>query len=150
MKTFKLLWVEDDHNDLDPILFPLKHAGVLVEPCSSLEGALERISHGIEQYNAILIDLILPKTDDEHDTRTWQERTPYQNINFNAHLLGVELIRFIRQAVSKTIPIVVLSVVNDPEISKVLGEFSVKDFLYKSPNVTNKAVCKALMEAMES
>ncbi|HLP45596.1 MAG TPA: hypothetical protein VK469_06605 [Candidatus Kapabacteria bacterium] len=137
----KVLWVEDQYEDLMDYSSRLARIDYLVEPVKSVSEALERLKK--KEYAAYIFDLkILPGDDLE-----WQaldERKREEKPQFDP-LLGFELLRFLNKAnqekndLWKKIKfdfnkVIVFSVVFDKVVYDELQSFGIPEhqIIYKS------------------
>ena len=105
----KILWIEDEFNTLNALMILLKEKGVEVVKAKSKKEALEKLDL---KYDLIILDLILPQELPE---------------DFE-HFAGLSILRHIMNKI-KT-PIVVYSIVKEPEIEKELEIYGIP-FYYK-------------------
>lgn len=142
----KILWVEDQFEDLMDYSSRLSRRGYVVEPVKSVSEALERLIN--ESYEAYVFDLkILPG-----DNSEWQaldEKRRDENPNFDPYL-GLELLRFLHNAQQTQnelwqkiafdfTRIIVFSVVNDRDVYDELESFGIpsQQIVYKSSSDLN-------------
>lgn len=137
----KVLWVEDQFEDLMDYSSRLARIDYLVDPVKSVSEALERLKN--QEYAAYIFDLkILPGDDPEW----WalDERKRKENPNFDPYL-GLELLRFLDKArqVKDDLwekikfdfnKVIVFSVVIDKEVYDELQSFGIPEhqIVYKS------------------
>jgi len=137
----KVLWLEDQFEDLIDYASRLSRIDYLVDPVKSVSEALVRLQ--AERYDAYIFDLKILPGDDPH----WldlDERKRKDNPNFDPYL-GVELLRFLHQARQEKSDlwqamgfdfgrVIVFSVVNDNKVYDELESFGIpaEQILYKS------------------
>jgi CheY-like chemotaxis protein len=137
----KVLWVEDQFEDLMDYSSRLARIGYVVDPVRSVTDALERL--GNQEYAVYIFDLkILPGDDPE-----WQaldEKKREEKPQFDPYL-GLELLRFLDKARQEKdelgkkfkfafSKVIVFSVVNDKYVYDELESFGipVQQIVYKS------------------
>ncbi len=141
IKMKKVLWLEDQFEDLIDYSSCLDRMNYKVDPVKSVSDALEKLEK--EQYDVYVFDLkVLPGDDPE-----WQaldEKKRNENPHFDPYL-GFELLRFLDNArqrqseVWKKITfdfskVIVFSVVSDREVYDKLESFGIPlhQIVYKS------------------
>lgn len=141
IKMKKVLWLEDQFEDLIDYSSCLDRMNYMVDPVRSVSDALEKL--GKEQYDVYVFDLkVLPGDDPK-----WQaldEGKREKKPQFDPYL-GFELLRFLNNAkqrqseVWKKITfdfskVIVFSVVNDKEVYDELESFGIPlhQIVYKS------------------
>lgn len=137
----KVLWLEDQYEDLSDYSSRLARIDYLVDPVKSVSEVMEKLEN--EGYAAYIFDLkVLPG-----NTSKWQEldeRKRKKNPNFDPHL-GFELLRFLdgeRKKQSKLwekvkfdfSKAIIFSVVNDKKVYDELVSFGIpsNQIVYKS------------------
>jgi hypothetical protein len=137
----KVLWLEDQYNDLMEYSSPLARINYLVDPVKSVSEAL--IKMGKEEYEFYIFDLkILPG-----ENKEWQElddKKREENPHFDPYL-GLELLRFLDNARKEQnelwgkikfdfTKVIVFSVVNDKDVYYELRAFGIphEQIVYKS------------------
>jgi len=123
--TKHIVWIEDDANIIWSVVRPLEDRGYKITAMESMREALERIEE-LRKCDLILLDIILPA-----DDKRWE----------NERHIGVHLLRNLREQ-SVTTPVLVFTVVGNPETSKALRELGVVDILNKPilPSELERAV----------
>lgn len=94
----RVLWIEDDYDIISDLPFRLEEAGYEFTILESKKDFVDNI-RTLDDYEMVIVDLIIPQRDDE-------ELSDFP---------GVDVIRILREH-NKHIPVVVLSVVQDPKI----------------------------------
>ena len=110
----RIMWIEDDVDIIGSVVRPLKDRGYEITVVESMREALDRIEE-LRCCDLILLDIILPAHDEQ-----WERE----------HHIGVHLLRALREQMVDT-PVLVLSVVGNPEVVKELRELGVLGFLRK-------------------
>lgn len=99
----RILWVEDDYYHIQGLMRPLIKKGISVDFALNGFEAYNKCKNW-KKYDFIIIDLILPLTKDNttlpEEVKTW-EREQY---------VGIGLIKWLRNELRATFPIIVLSV----------------------------------------
>lgn len=130
-KKIRILWVEDEAKRIDGLVRPLKNDGHEIIIAENEKDALIKL--GNNKFDLIILDIIIPTG--EKDT---QKFIPY---------VGMRLLEKILIEMKLGTPIIVLSVVGDPEIIKKALEMGVKKFLIKGafrPSNLKKEVYETL------
>lgn len=120
MKGKRMLWVEDDYFRLRGLTRPLKKKGleiVFAKDEKEATGLLDKK----ERFDIFLIDIIIPEGIDDRKVASVEVR---ENV-------GVDLIRRIRQNYNLSIPILVLTVVEDPIILQEIRNLGVSTIIPK-------------------
>jgi len=137
--TWTILWVEDDHENLDAALLPVTRQGVKVVGCSSFIEAQTRLE--TETYDLFLIDLILPLQPYNEETATAHDDAQEKHLPW---YWGVELIKFVREKYTST-PVIVFSVVYDPIVNATLTEIGI-EASYTKGTQSNSELCDKIVE----
>ena len=141
LKMKKLLWAEDQYEDLMDYSSRLGRINYLVDPVRSVSEALKKLQK--EKYNLYVFDLkILPG-----DYKYWQkldEKKRAEKPQFDPYL-GLELLRYLYKAKQKQTKlwkkikfdfskVIVFSVVNDQKVYNELTSFGIppEQIVYKS------------------
>jgi len=121
VKPRKILWVEDDANVLMGLVRPLEKDGHKIIIAEDEIDALELINEN--NFDLILVDIIIPtgKKDD------------YGHTEF----VGFDLLKKIKE-LEIEVPIIVLSVIRDPNMIKEMYEIGVKLVLPKGAYLPSK------------
>ena len=98
----RILFIDDEINRMDPFIYELETHELQVDPVSNFETALEKIK-GIDNYNLIILDCMLTRSDGEYDDNTF------------GVAYGLSLVETIR-CLNKNIPIIILTVLAREEI----------------------------------
>jgi len=137
----KVLWLEDQFEDLIDYASRLSRIDYLVDPVKSVSEALEKLKN--EKYDAYIFDLkILPG--DDPDWLALDEKKRKENPHFDSYL-GVELLRFLHRSRQENSAlwqaigfdfgrVIVFSVVNDKKVYDELESFGIpaEQIVYKS------------------
>ena len=113
MTAPRVLWVEDEFNDLRGLVRPLQLRGVFVEFVGDYESARGLLDKGAI-FDLFIVDVIIPEwsADDRFD-----HGQPRENV-------GLDLIKDIREKYRlKGVPILVLSVVTQERVLSKAREF---------------------------
>ena len=105
----KILWIEDEFNAVGALMILLREKGVEVVKARSKKEAFKKLDL---KYDLIILDLILPQELPE---------------DFE-HFVGLSILRHIKNRVQT--PIVVYSIVKEPEIANELELYKIP-FYYK-------------------
>jgi hypothetical protein len=141
LKMKKLLWAEDQYEDLMDYSSRLGRINYLVDPVKSVSEALKKLKK--EEYDLYIFDLkILPG-----DYQKWQkldDKKREENPQFDPYL-GLELLRYLYKAKQKQTKlweeikfdfskVIVFSVVNDKKVHDELVSFGIPpdQIVYKS------------------
>jgi len=124
----KIAWIEDDHPEIPSLVRLLEldeHDISRYRTCQDVEEHLEEICG----CDAVILDIILPPATDDL----------YQ---------GVSVLRKLRDECKYSGPVVVCSIVRNPDVRRALDELGISDILHKPvrPSKLYDAVTKALAE----
>jgi len=122
MKTKRILWIEDDAGLLMGLVRPLKKDGHEIIVAKDEKEALELI--GALDFDLILLDIIIP-TGVEGDMG---------DISF----VGMRLLKTLSIDMKIKTPIIVLSVVRDPDMIGEMNGLGVKEVLPKGAYLPSK------------
>jgi CheY-like chemotaxis protein len=111
----KILWIEDSYYSLKSLVVPLEHEGYRIISVTNEKDALLELEK--EKYDLILFDIIIPSGSDNPD----------DFIDY----VGVRLINEIVTVKGIKTPIIVLSVVNNPDVIKKFEDLGVQKILQK-------------------
>ena len=119
-------WIEDDHPEIPSLVGLLELDGYTIlryRTCSDVQEHLEEICG----CDAVILDIILPPATDD----------PYQ---------GLSVLRKLRKECEYSAPVVVCTVVRNPDVHRALDELGVSRILQKPvrPSKLYDAVTKAL------
>lgn len=109
-----VLWLEDDADVIDDVMFPLKDAGYSITTVTSLKEFMD-IGERHRDYSAFIIDLIVPQ----------RNGTPFMEHP------GVEAVRYLRNNLGENVPIVIFTVVQTDSTMNQLMILKVNKILYK-------------------
>lgn len=138
-KTWKMLWVEDDHESLDALLLPIEKHGVKVIRCSSYSEAVAFVES--ETFDCFLIDLIIPFRPFDSDNHVPHDQEPENHLPW---YWGLAFIRLLRSKFS-SVPVLVFSVVYDPMLDAQLREMGVVATFVKGTQ-SNAELCEKILE----
>ena len=141
LKMKKLLWVEDQYEDLMDYFSRLGRINYLVEPVKSVTTALKKMKK--EEYDLYVLDLkILSGNSSKWEKLDDKKRA--ENPQFDPYL-GLELLRYLYRAKQKQTKlwekikfdfskVIVFSVVNDQKVYNELTSFGIppEQIVYKS------------------
>jgi len=142
----KILWIEDEYEEIIEYSSRLNRLGYLVDPVKSASEAIDRLQKN--NYAAYIFDLkILPGKNEDWLTLDKEKREA--NPEFETYL-GVELLRHLHQAQQEKNDlwqkthfdfkkVIIFSVVNNKDISKKLISFGIPEeqILYKPSSDLN-------------
>ncbi|MCK9592271.1 MAG: response regulator [Methanoregula sp.] len=137
MAKCNLLWIEDDAVTIAALMKPLtEEAGCIVTNVRDFEAAKEIISK--DQFDLIILDIIIPSG------RKFSSSDEI-NATLKEEYFGIQ---FLKTLSSDSPPVIVVTVVNDPEIIEKIRKIPcVKDTFDKGgllPSVLKKSVLKNL------
>ena len=134
----KILWIEDDYHDIQGLVRPLEKAGFKITNAPTAVDGYE-LALKWNLYDMILADLIIP-------IRRGIEEPPalVQAWDEDSHS-GIAMVKWLLLDLKVEIPVVMLSIVNDPLAAYNLGNLpglyylpkrgikpsEVKDFVFK-------------------
>lgn len=105
-----ILWVEDDYFAIKGLVRPLEREGFEIDVARSATEAFQKAQNW-QAYDLILVDLILPLSNDPgpvpEEVRSWD----------NEQYVGLGIVKWLKQELKVTCPVLILSVVRQP-ISK--------------------------------
>lgn len=104
-----IAWIEDDIDELKPIMEPLEEDGFVFKSFRTYQQAIDGIDV-LRKCDLIILDLILP---------------PGKNVDGDDHL-GIELFKLLREKYRLTTPILIFSVV--AHASDLLTEEDLKKY----------------------
>lgn len=131
-----IVWIEDDTDIIEPVVYPLKQAGYTIVPLRTVKEALDSIEQ-IRNADLILLDMLLPPGPLD---------TFPSGRKFN-RFTGKQLLEELRMIYHLTdIPVIVLSVVHREEVLQELKSLGVNEVLRKPirPSVLKARVEEAL------
>ena len=127
----KIAWIEDDHPEIPSLVRLLELDGHDIPRYRTSQDVEEHLAE-ICQCDAIILDIILPPTNDD----------PYQ---------GLSVLKKLREKCNYSAPVIVCSVVRNPNVLQALNELGVPGswILHKPvrPSVLHDVVTKALSES---
>lgn len=113
--SWTIAWIEDDTDIIDPVVELLEREGHRILRLRSVREALDAVGL-IRECDLLLLDVILPPGEPDKEYNRYS---------------GVELIRQLREQHGVQVPIVVLTVVTNEEVSKQLRQLGVRDIIRK-------------------
>lgn len=120
MAKYKILWIEDQAKSIMGLINPLIESGHKFDIANDFEQASQYLLR--EQYNLIILDIIIPSGMDKKSIED------FRKINSEDYY-GL---KFLSKITENSPPILVLTVVNDPEIlGQVRNNNKVKEILIK-------------------
>lgn len=134
----RILWVEDEAQKINGLVRPLIKDNHIIEIANDKKEALFKLNKF--KYDLILLDIIIPEGVDGLPERI----DPYEGLN---------LLIKIKELFDDTLPILVLSVVNDKEIINKIREIGVSMMLKKGtllPSILKKHIYDILGLANET
>lgn len=129
----RILWIEDDHRELEDMVLPLKRKGYQFDIAENYIKAVNCIKTG--SYDLILLDLIIPVGKDRSHIRS-EDYEPN----------GFKILRLLREN-EREIPTIVFSVVEDEQMLDYLAELGVRKYLKKgitSPELLESEISSIL------
>lgn len=122
MEQKKILWVEDDADVLMGLVRPLEKDGHEITVAKDEKEALERIEKF--DFDLILLDMIIP--------------TGVKGDVGDVPFIGMRLLKTLSIDMKIKTPIIVLSVVRDPDIIEEMNGLGVKEVLQKGAYLPSK------------
>jgi CheY-like chemotaxis protein len=105
MNEITIAWIEDDAEELDTLLNPLRRANFVIKPFHSYSEVLAHLDE-IRQCNLILLDIVIPPGPDTADQADDDE------------YLGKTLLKRFRREFNLVQPVIVLSFFAQVELSE--------------------------------
>jgi CheY-like chemotaxis protein len=135
-KTFRILWVDDDVNEIEYLLYPLEKDGYKVDKYVYLPEAYNALIRN-RNYDLIVLDLLMPPNDRYGDIPEWLKTEHPNGAN------GIKLLIQIREKLNIQLPVVILSVVPDAiEEMKIGDKYNPLTFIHKSTQEIEDAIIK--------
>ena len=122
MEQKRILWIEDDADILMGLVRPLKKDGHEITIAKDEKKALELI--GISVFDLILLDIIIP--------------TGVEGDKGDIPFVGMRLLKTLSIDMKIKTPIIVLSVVRDPELIGEMNGRGVEEVLQKGAYLPSK------------
>jgi CheY-like chemotaxis protein len=122
METKTILWIEDDADALMGLVRPLERDGHEIIVAKDEQEALEKIERF--EFDLILFDIIIP--------------TGMKESAENPPFVGMRLLKTLLADMKIETPIIVLSVVRDPDIIEAINGLGVKEILQKGAYLPSK------------
>lgn len=110
-----IIWIEDDYDIIEPVVYPLRKAGYQIINISNTKEASERLEE-LREADLILLDMFLPKGSGGKD--------------FGAYP-GRKLLQELRTFHEITTPIVVFTVLSDDDLLNDLKSLGADDIVRK-------------------
>ncbi|MBT3390962.1 MAG: response regulator [Chloroflexi bacterium] len=110
-----IIWIEDDIEIIDPVVRPLERAGYQVVRLNTVQevlGAIEKI----RAADLVLLDMILRPGMEEHTFGRYP---------------GLDILGLFREKYAIDVPVVVLTVVDRPEVRQRLNELGTAQIVRK-------------------
>jgi CheY-like chemotaxis protein len=138
----KILWIEDESFMIKGLLRPMEKIGFQIDIASSAyDGFLK--AQNWKNYDILVVDLIIPLSGDEKTipliVKGW-EQEPY---------VGIGLSKWLTTELRIEVPILLLSVVQNPLVIYDLKKIGLKHYLPKSgllPSLVKEAILQILGE----
>jgi CheY-like chemotaxis protein len=142
--SMRVLWVDDEYNRYPYLISGLENKGVVFDFAGSLIAARKKLDV-IEEYNAIIMDIILPMGRDysESDAAAMEQKPVYLGLVFLEELISLK----------KPVPkVVILTIVEDPRVLvqiRTMGRHKkiISDILRKG-QLQERDVYEAVSEAL--
>ncbi len=136
----RILWIEDDYYIIKGLVLPLEKAGFNIDIAKSALIGYQKAREW-KNYDLILLDLILPSADDDKPLpdliRTWDQE----------EFIGLGLVKWLFATLKVEVPVILLSVIEDPISTYHLEELGVSEALLKRgllPSQVKATVFKTL------
>jgi CheY-like chemotaxis protein len=126
-KQKRILWIEDDHFHLKYLMYKLEGDGYKIDIADSAYEGYQKAKQW-DQYVAIVVDLILPMTSELVDEPIPSEVLRWEENEY----LGAGLVKWLLQEQKVDIPVILLTVVNDPLQRYNLQDIGIDGYLKKS------------------
>lgn len=107
----RILWVDDDVYDIQYLLHKVESAGVAIDKYMHLPEAYENLAKASDQYDLVVIDLLMPRTNKHGEIPQWLSVDAPQGAN------GINFLRLMRNELDVDIPVLVLSIVGPEAIA---------------------------------
>lgn len=105
---YKMLWIEDDYDRLKNLMRPLSKKNFCINHAHSLEKF--SLIQDINTYDLFVVDIMIPQFENNNRIQL-EDFEPYPGL------------KVIEQLVKYDKPIVVLSVVTDPAVTKIIESY---------------------------
>ncbi|MBC8333264.1 MAG: response regulator [Anaerolineae bacterium] len=121
-----IIWIEDDIEIIDPVVRPLERAGYQVVRLNTVKEVLDAIEK-IRAADLVLLDMILRPGMEEHTFGRYP---------------GLDILELLREKYAIEVPVVVLTVVDRPEVRQRLNELGTAEIVRKPvrPSVLKEVV----------
>lgn len=110
-----IIWIEDDIEIIDPVVRPLERAGYQIVRLNTVKEVLDAIEE-IRAADLVLLDMILRPGMDEHSFGRYP---------------GLDILELLREQYAIDVPVVVLTVVDRPEVRQRLQELGTAQIVRK-------------------
>ncbi|MEK7725477.1 MAG: response regulator [Acidobacteriota bacterium] len=110
-----IIWIEDDYDIIEPVIYPLRKAGYKVINIENTKEAVEKLAE-LKNADLILLDMFLPKGSGGK--------------NFGEYP-GYMLLKELRDDCQITTPVVVLTVISNGELRTELEKLVIDGIIYK-------------------
>lgn len=110
-----IIWIEDDIEIIDPVVRPLERAGYQVVRLNTVKEVLDAIEK-IRAADLVLLDMILRPGMEEHTFGRYP---------------GLDILELLREKYAIEVPVVVLTVVDRPEVRQRLNELGTAEIVRK-------------------
>lgn len=111
----KIIWVEDDYDTIEPVIFPLRKAGYQITNIPNIKEAIEKIEE-LRNADLILLDLFFPSGKDRTNVGAYP---------------GLTLLQKIRYEHKITTPVVVFTVSVNETVMSNFRDLGVSDIVTK-------------------
>lgn len=106
----RILWIEDDYHAIKGLMRQIEKAKFVIDSATCALEGYEKAQHW-QEYDLIVLDLILPLTNGytgelSQVVTAWKEE-PH---------VGIGILKWLRQVLKVTCPVVLLSVVQNPVV----------------------------------
>jgi CheY-like chemotaxis protein len=127
-----IIWIEDDYDIIEPVIYPLRKAGYTVVNISNTKEASDKIEE-LKQADLILLDMFLPKGNGGEDFGLYP---------------GYKLLQQLRTINKVKTPVIVFTVITNEELCKDLEELGINDIVYKPirPSKLKEAIDKVFQK----
>lgn len=129
----KLLWIEDDADQLDIMVRPLRDSGFEITTVVDAKEASDLLINRKENFDLIILDILIPLGEYRENSSDYSEFT------------GLSLLKELRNNKIK-IPVIIFSVVDESDLGDI-SSLSVSKILFKAslfPPELKDAVLKVL------
>lgn len=140
----RILWIDDDYYELKGLLRKVEERGVVIHYSTSVSDAFKRVIIDHENYDLIIVDMILPIQDEYgnilDDIKQWRS---------NKKPLGVLLLEYFSKNMSTKLA--VLSIVLDPMEKYKIQIPEGKEVVYiPKREITTTKLCDQIMDLLRT